>query len=92
MNQYDERERINLRLSREEKEMIKKHAEHFGISVKKLMVTSTLHPIQLPEVQREIKKQGQYRLSTLFNNLQAKKLPEPYLKIIKEEIQKLWEI
>lgn len=83
--------RIGLRTTPEEKEMLKYYAKLNGMSLSQLMVDSSLNPINLPLVQREISVQNRNILNALLNNLRVYYIPPQYLNIIEKEIEKLWQ-
>ena len=82
--------RINIRLTPEEKTRIEQLAKMNNLTVKKLIVDSTLNPLQLPGVQSTLIEEHNRTLISMSKIINHMKIPPTIKDNILKEMTKLW--
>ena len=82
--------RINIRLTPEEKIRIEQLAKMSNLTVKKLIVDSTLNPLQLPGVQSSLIEEHNRTLIGMSKIIDQMKIPTTFKDNIIKEMSKLW--
>lgn len=82
--------RINIRLTPEEKTRIEQLAKMNNLTVKKLIVDSTLNPLQLPGVQSTLIEEHNRTLIGMSKIINQMKMPTTIKDNIIKEMSKLW--
>lgn len=82
--------RINIRLTPEEKTRIEHLAKMNNLTVKKLIVDSTLNPLQLPGVQSTLIEEHNRTLISMSKIINRMKISTTIKDNILKEMTKLW--
>lgn len=82
--------RINIRLTPEEKTRIEQLAKMNNLTVKKLIVDSTLNPLQLPGIQSALTEEHNRTLIGMSKIIDQMKMPTTIKDNILKEMSKLW--
>ena len=92
MKNSDNTDRIGIRLKPEEKKLIDQFAEAHGMNRTQFIITSTLNPLQLPQINSLMKIQRQNTISEILNILPDLNLSTKDQQKLIKELQHLWHI
>lgn len=85
--------RMGIRVSEKEKKQITYLAEYSEMTISKIMVTSTINPLQLPIVKNEISM----RMNMMLDSIQNAVMHNPHIspeakKAIESEMKRIYDI